>query len=254
MSLRLSAVLWVVLCPLLVGACGSGGSEDSPAPMLPPATPVPALAGTWCGPAQDGTGALGSVCITFDAEGGIERISLDNQSNGSVGTIQATSEDDVYTFQMSDNTRGWVALSASGEHLFYLDNFRTLGALDKTSPGLPPSYLLSDLDDDWIGRSLYLDAAAMLIGSDVSGMSVGIGNFFTGQDGPTPFANQGGVSLVVNNAQFGRYRGRYQLPDGTRGDLELMMAADKAFVVGTLCVDGGTFAQDCSLVFWERAP
>ena len=38
--------------------------------------------------------------------------------------MQATSEPDVYTFQMSDGSFGWVALSLSGDHLLYLDRFR----------------------------------------------------------------------------------------------------------------------------------
>ena len=245
----------LVLCSLGLVGCGSSGGEEEPAgPALPPAFAVPALEGTWCGPAEDGQDQLGSVCITLDAEGNVTRLTIDNQSNGSVGTIQETTEAGVYTFVMQDNTRGWIALSASGERLFYLDNFKTIGALDKTSPGLPPTYLLSDLDDEWVGRSFYLDASPVLIGSDVSGLSVGIGNFFTGVDGPTAFVNQPGVSLTVNNAQFGRYRGRFQLPDGTRGDLELMMAADKQFVAGTLCIDDGLFPQNCSFVWWERAP
>ena len=223
-------------------------------PPLPPATPVPALEGTWCGPAEDRTGQLGSVCITIDAEGNVERLSFDNQSNGALGTVQATTESDVYTFSLTDDSHGWLALSASGEHLFFLDSFRVLGALDKTSSGLPATYLLSDLRDEWAGRSLYLDASAVLTGSAPSALSVAVGDFFTGLDGTSIFANQPGVSLVVNNAQFGRYRGRFELAGGTRGDVVLLMAADKAFLVGTLCVDGGVFAQDCPLVFWERAP
>jgi len=250
--LRLLVLLSLAL-PLL-GGCGGAGSEEAASPPLPPATPVPALEGVWCGPAEDRNGLLGSVCITLDAEGNVERLSLDNQSSGAVGTVQDTSESDVYTFRMSDGTLGWLALSASGEHLLYLDNFRVLGALDKTSTGLPPTYLLSDVRDDWAGRSLYLDASAAITGTAASALAVGVGNFFTGLDGATAFANQPGVALVMDNARFGRYRGRFQLSGGTRGDVMLLMAADKSFLAGTLCVDGGTFAQDCPIVFWERVP
>ena len=130
MTRACSSLCLLLLVTLLLCGCGSGGGDEAPLPELPPATPVPALEGTWCGPGQDRTGQLGAVCITLDAEGNITRFSLDNQSNGAVGTIQATDEDDVYTFRMSDNTFGWLALSASGEHLLFLDNFRVLGALD----------------------------------------------------------------------------------------------------------------------------
>jgi len=236
----------------LTTLCGCGSGGEDPAPSLPPAMPVPALEGTWCGPAEDRTGLLGSVCITLDAEGNVERISLDNQSNGAVGVVQATSETDVYTFVMTDGSFGWLALSASGEHLLYLDKFRVLGALDKASTGLPAGYGLADIRDVWSGRSMYLDASATLTGTASSGFAVGIGDVFTGQDGPTSFSNQGGTSLVVDNGQFGRYRGRFELAGGARGDLVLIMAADKAFLVGTLCTDGGTFPQDCPMVFWER--
>ena len=41
--------------------------------------------------------------------------------------------------------------------LFYLDSFRTLAALDKTSTGLPATYLLSDLSGLWSGCTLDLD-------------------------------------------------------------------------------------------------
>lgn len=246
-------VLLVLSATVSLPGCGSGGDEPA-LPELPPATPVPALEGTWCGPGQDRTGLLGAVCITMDAEGNVTRLSLDNQSNDAIGIVQETEETDVYTFRMTDGTFGWLALSASGEHLLYLDNYRVLAALDKTSPGLPPVYNLSDLQDDWTGRSLYLDETATLTGTAPSALSVGIGFFFTGTDGPTPFENQPGRALVVDDAQFGRYTGRFELDGGTRGDLLLMMAADKAFVVGTLCVDGGVFAQDCSIVWWERVP
>lgn len=252
--LQRSTLLLLTLALPLLGSCGGGGSEEVVAPSLPPAFAVPALEGTWCGPAEDRNGLLGSVCITFDAEGHVERLSFDNQSNGAVGTVQETAESDVYTFLMADDTLGWLALSASGDHLLYLDNFRVLGALDKTSTGLPASYLLADVRDDWAGRSLYLDASAALTGTAASVLSVGVGHFFTGLEGATPFANQPGVSLVVDNAQFGRYRGRFELSGGTRGDVVLLMAADKAFVVGTLCIDGGIFAQDCPIVYWERVP
>lgn len=250
---RVLLLLAAFLSILLVSACGSGGEDEAPPPSLPDPTPVPALEGTWCGPGEDRQGNLGGLCITLDAEGNVERLSLDNQSNGAVGTVQETTETDIYTFVMSDGTYGWLCLSESGEHLLYLDGFRTLASLDKSSSSLPTGYFLPDIRDTWIGRSLYLDASAAIVGSDLSGITVGIGDTFTGQDGATPIANQPGRAIVVDNAQFGRYRGRFQLLDGTQGDLALLMAADKDFVVGTLCVDGGIFAQDCSIVFWERA-
>ncbi len=252
--MRRIALVLALLLPAcgVAGNTGGGGDEG---PQLPPAEAVPALEGLWCGPGADVDGpTIGAICIRIDAMGQITRIVFEGEQVDAVGTIQTTGTARVFRFALSNGGAGFLLLSPTEQHLLYLDNTRLLCVLDSTSPNLPASYLRADINDDWAGTSLFLNDAGDVMGTAASGMSVLPAFGFNGVNNSVAYQQAAGSTLVVTQAVFGRYEARYNVPTVELGDMLLFMSPDKQCVGGTLCADGGSFPDACSIVIWERVP
>ena len=192
---RLPAAALALGLLTLVG-CGSGG-EDLPDPDA-----VAELATTWCGPAQDGTGNLGVICVVIDNDGVVETLEFNGADAGGEGVIERTAHPDVFRFTLEGGLEGVLALSTQATHVMYLDENRVVGALDSTSSSLP-SYARTNIRGTWAGYSWTVDDDGNPSTGPTATLDVDSSYEFFGEIESDDYFNQPGAEMEIQSTAYG---------------------------------------------------
>lgn len=243
-TLRQLALVGVIVGGLLSilatssgGGGGSGGGVSS-GPTLAD------LAGTWFGTLEDPSGDLHTISLTIDGSGNLTQESIDSVDTGRAGTIKQTSGS-IFSFTLSDGTVGEFIADASVTHAGYLDQFFNSGVVQKGASSLP-TYVSTDIVDNWSGFGLALDSAFNVVQKFNSNAAVASDLSFTETNSSTGTTTG---MFTAPDPDFGLATGTYANPSST-GVTEAFLSPDKSFAAVWNCdtTDGSVslgFPDDC---------
>ena len=113
-------------------ACGGGGS---------------CLEGTWYGPGDDNPDDPNVVEVTFDADGNITRIAVDDVDSGLQGTTSEVGPD-FFNVALDNADTGGIMVDSSRRHMVYFDDGGLFAVLQKGATALP-TYAGGDVIGTW---------------------------------------------------------------------------------------------------------
>lgn len=238
-----------LICALgFMSSCGLGDDDDD----LQAPEPAPELVGTWCGPGQDSGGSLGTLCMEIDADGRVQVLQLNGTSVGGEGVIQLTASPRLYRFYMAeDDIQGFLAISDSGAHVAYLDNYSTFGALDNFSDNLP-TYSRASMRGSWAGYSWYVDSDGNQTEGTFSDLHVDSEYEFEGSLEGDEYYSRSGFTVEITSSQYGLYQVRHEKRSGGVGITRFLMAPDRNAIAGYICDSGDVFPSSCALLMLDR--
>lgn len=236
-----SAASMFLAASVVVG-CGGGGGGGGGA--------ISSLQGTWRG-AYDDTISDQTLEVVVNASGQITSIRAGGVSLGLTGTITQV-RGNIYSFILSDNTEGGFMTDASATHAGFVDEDGSFGVLEKGAAGQAASYVDADIQRNWAGYSVQLNADMTLAASGSSSATYVTGNEFAVMDldGPSQ-AN-------IGNAQpLGRYPGTWTATGiAPFGSVDAWLSADKTFAASWACTTNflGTSGNfpNCTFAIWTR--
>lgn len=238
---RILSVLCIAaaLCLPLAGCGGDSGGDDPPA--LTPAS----FAGSWFGERNDDYGTPFTFQIDVDSAGNITNIYINGSAQNVTGTITADpGYSNLFDFQLSDTTVGYLMPDGTAGHLVYVDQWWYFGVLQKNATSLP-SYADTDVIGAWSGYTLQtnsdfspVDAAAsnVTVASDWTFSGTGLGGGFTGNI-PSSWA-----------PDFGAFKGTLNADE-----IMIHLSPDKMFAGGFTC--GSMLYQTfpaCAFYVWAK--
>jgi hypothetical protein len=197
-------------------------------------------------------GPMSTGMITLDGDGNVSAFTLDGVAQPTVGGITGVLNETHRIFSsLLNGAPGIFMMSADQNHLFYLDNTKLIGALQRG--GMPPALPYADTDIQntmWSGSVARVSALMApqatedLQGAIVDGL--GMFQFMAG----TSTTNGPSIAMVggTTNGQF-RSASTIVNPAGT-GFILLLMTPDKAFV-GVLN-SWGAYPVDCQFGAWTK--
>lgn len=220
---------------LVLGSCGGGDSDGS--------SDAGNLDGTWAGNLEDPFGTMHTFSVTISNDN-ITSMRQDGVDTGLTGTITQESTN-VFGFTLSDATEGGFIADAARQHVAFVDEEFSVGALQKGASALP-SFAQADIAGTTSGATVTTDFVTFqeftgTITCNSSGSCNGsddlVGNF----------------SAFLSYTSLGRWTGMSSFSSGT-ANVSVFLTADKQFAGFWSCdfSGGGTFPQDCSFSAWLR--
>jgi hypothetical protein len=245
----------VVACALLLFGCGGGGGGGGGGAAGP--TPATNLAGTWAGTNEDPVNVMSTLSVTIDATGKITQVTLGGVVQaGLTGNIfnagAATGGGSLYSFTLSDGTKGGFFADASVTHVAFLLDDTSVGVLQKGAGALPVFAGADIASATWSGYNIDLDANLNITQTFTS--SINIANdatrTFTGT------ATVGGAftgSLPVVATATGRWTGTFTQGAVVNGTVHAFLSTDKTFAAAWSCPPGiANFVSDCGFSAWHK--
>lgn len=239
--MRNTILLVVCLSTILavtILSCGGGGDRES----------VPELEGTWLG-ALENPGGPHVYQMTIDSSGDIREFKEDGVDLPRSATISRES-DRLYSIQFESGAFGGLIVDQDADHALYLDNWFTVGVLQKGGTEFPDPdhFQTTDYVDSWSGYSIWVDSDMEVANAGTTTLVVDnefdvIGTTLAGAFAGTIFGWSSGTSY------FGISEGEKNTEDIF---FKMFLSVDKQFMATYACPTGIIEFYDCEYGGWTR--
>jgi hypothetical protein len=243
----------VVACALFLFGCGGGGGGGGGGGPAPATN----LAGTWSGQLEDPVLGMHTVQVTVDATGKMTQLKQDGivviGGNGLplTGNIVVAGTN-LYSFTLSDGTKGGFFADASATHVAFLDEDTNIGVLQKGATLPLPAFAAADVVGSWTGYNVDLDVNFNITNSFASSVTVNNDGTrtFSGTDAVSG-AFSGNLGGTVDTA-FGRWTGPFT-QGAVAGVVHVFLSSDKLYAGTWNCPNAAVdFIADCTFSAWHK--